>query len=260
MTTQQGTVAAGEPYDDLLDTLACQGTRLDPAVWDDLVDRLAAHDVTHLGGGSADAGRPSPYEGPSDVPVERLVRDLARAPEPRLRDALIALLLRHPENEATVRDVMRSLPLDDPSRVSLTARLLVAAALQREHHAAWVGALPDYRQIDVADLVAAYAFPMPEEEGGRALLGAAKGLVAGRRRWVDYVDGWEDVARHALRELVGVAAFDEIMLRVAAGEALKIGPDEYREKMSDFLDDARAQGLMGEPEGLDPDEDAKYDC
>jgi len=57
-----------------------------------------------------------------------------------------------------------------------------------------------------------------------------------------------------------MAALDEIMPRVAAGEALKIGPDEYREKMSDFLDDARAQGLMGEPEGLDPDEDAKYDC
>ena len=92
MTTQQENVAAGEPYDDLLDTLTCQGSRLDPAVWDDLVDRLAVHDVTHLGGGSTDAGRPSPYEGPSDVPVDRLVRDLARAPEPRLRDALIALL------------------------------------------------------------------------------------------------------------------------------------------------------------------------
>ncbi len=214
-TQQQRSVIEGDPYDDLSDTLVCQGIRLDPAVWDDLVDRLAAHDVTHLGGGSADAGRPSPYCGPADVPVERLVYDVARAPEPRLRDALIALLLRHPEDASAVRAVLGALPPDDPTRMSLTARLLVAAALQREHHAAWVEALPNYRQIDVADLVAAYAFPMPEEEGGRALLGAAKGLVAGRRRWVDYVDGWEDVARHALRELVGVAAFERVMADAA---------------------------------------------
>ncbi len=67
-------------YDDFLDTLACQGLRLDPAVWDDLVDRLAAYDVTHLGGGSGDAGRASPYVAPYSVDLMQLVRDLGRAP------------------------------------------------------------------------------------------------------------------------------------------------------------------------------------
>lgn len=64
---QGGTGGQMAPYDDLLDTLACQGRQLDGAVWDDLVDRLAAHDVMHLAGGSADAGRPSPYRMPADV-------------------------------------------------------------------------------------------------------------------------------------------------------------------------------------------------
>ncbi len=213
MTTQQGTVAAGELYDDLSDTLACQGIRLDPFVWDDLVDRLAAHDVTHLGGGSADAGRPSPYEGPSDVPVERLVRDLARAPEPRLRDALIALLLRHPENETTVRDVMQSLPLDDPSRASLTARLFAAVALQHRYGTTFAKELPGYSLIDIDDLVTAYGMPAPKDEDGRALLFGARGLVAGRHPWVDYIDAWEDVARHTVRELVGVGSYTRVVAR-----------------------------------------------
>ncbi len=58
-TMEVNTVRGGAlpPYDDLMDTLACQGPQLDPAIWDDLVDRLAVYDVTHLGGGSADYGR-----------------------------------------------------------------------------------------------------------------------------------------------------------------------------------------------------------
>ena len=200
------------PYDDLMDTLACQGRRLDPAVWDDLVDRLAVHDVTHLGGGSADYGRPSPYRGPADTDLRLLILDVARAPEPRLRDALIALLLRHPEDAAAVREVMDVLPPDSPARMSLLARLLAAAALQREHATTWARARPGAAAIDVGDLVAAYDLPSPEEEDGRALLAAAQRLVRGRLRTVDYVDGGEDVARHALRELLGVTAFEEVMV------------------------------------------------
>ncbi len=57
-----------------------------------------------------------------------------------------------------------------------------------------------------------YDLPSPEEEDGRALLAAAQRLVRGCLRTVDYVDGWEDVARHALRELLGVAAFEQVMV------------------------------------------------
>ncbi len=206
------------PYDDYLDMLACQGYRLDPAVWDDLVDRLAVHDVTHLGGGSADYGRVSPYRGPADVDPRLLILDVAQAPAARLRDALIALLLRHPEDAAAVREVMDVLPLESPARMSLLARLLAAAALQREHGAAFASHLPGYPPIDVADLIAAYDLPSPEEEEGRLLLAAAQRLVRGRLKTVDYVDGWEDVARHALREALGVAAFERIVEGVGDGD------------------------------------------
>ncbi len=40
------------------------------------------------------------------------------------------------------------------------------------------------------------------------------------------------------------AAYDEILPRVAAGQALKIGPDEYRQKMDAFLVAAQVRGLI----------------
>jgi len=46
-------------------------------------------------------------------------------------------------------------------------------------------------------------------------------------------------------------AFAEILPRVAAGQALKIGPDEYRLKMENFLEDARAQELTAAPDATD---------
>ncbi len=198
---------ASATYDDLADVLINQAAGLDPAVWDDLVDRLAAYDVTYLGGGRAGAGGPPQYRGPADVDLARLIRELARAPEPRLRDALIALLLRHPDAAPTVRAALVATATDDPARASLTARLLVAAALQRRHRWALRQQLPGYRLIDVTDLVGRLDLPAPETEDGRALLWAAQGLVAGRHPWVDYVDGWEDVARHVLRELAGGGSY-----------------------------------------------------
>ncbi len=208
---ERADVVTLDAYDDLLDTLACQGTRLDPDVWDDLVDRLAAHNVTHLAGGSADAGKPSPYHGPLDADLERLIRDLSRAPEPRLRDALIALLLRHPEYAAIVRAVLIPLGADDPARHALTARLLAAAALQHRHRADLSRMLPAYQPINVTNLVAPLGLPTPEEGNGRPLLDAAQRLIANRLRTVDYVDGWEDVARHTLRELAGVGSYTRVV-------------------------------------------------
>lgn len=220
MKTEQDRRADTAPldaYDDLLDTLACQGAQLDPGVWDDLVDRLATHDVTHLAGGSADAGRLSPYHGPADVDLERLIRDLSRAPEPRLRDALIALLLRHPEDAATVRAVLRSLGPHDPARHALTARLLAAAALQHRHRADLMRMLPAYQPINVTDLVTPLGLPTPGEGDGLALLDAAQRLIAHRLPTVDYVDGWEDVARHTLRELAGVGSYTRVVTNGTRG-------------------------------------------
>lgn len=46
-------------------------------------------------------------------------------------------------------------------------------------------------------------------------------------------------------------AFAEILPRVEAGQALKIGPDEYRQKMAYFLETARAQGPPAAPDAAD---------
>jgi len=81
-----------------------------------------------------------------------------------------------------------------------------------------------------------------------------------RSRQQDIIDVLALIRAGQLRIDALMAAFDEILPRVEAGQALRISADDYRQKMAGFLDDARAQGLMGEPEGLDPDEDAKYDC
>ena len=67
------------PYDDFADMLARRPRGGDPEGWDDLVDRLAAWDVTHLAGGSAGAGLPPPYRGPADVDLPALLADLARS-------------------------------------------------------------------------------------------------------------------------------------------------------------------------------------
>lgn len=199
-------------YDDLADVLACGGGRhFDQAAWDDVVDRLAVYDVTHLAGGSSAYGWVAAGRGPVGDDLDRLIRELARASEPRLRDALIALLLRHPEDAPALRRVMETLPAEHPARASLLARLLAAAALQREHYAAWARALPGRPLIDVADLVASEGLPAPEVDDGRALLRGAQGLVSGQHPWVDYVDGWEDVARHALRELEGGGSYTRVV-------------------------------------------------
>ncbi len=160
----------------------------------DVVDRLVAYDVTYLTGGSADASAVSLYSGPDDVDPVGLVRDLAQAPNARLRDALIALLLRHPEFSAMVRTVFASMQTDDPARRPLLARLLAAAALQRMGD----GAL-SWTRIDVSDLVSALDLPAPDVGEGDALLKGAAGLLTGPYP-IDWIDGWMDVLRHTLAE------------------------------------------------------------
>ncbi|MGI8826315.1 MAG: hypothetical protein ACR2JC_11840 [Chloroflexota bacterium] len=47
------------------------------------------------------------------APLVGLVLDLAHSDHARLRDALIALLLRHPEDAGEVEEAARSLPDDE---------------------------------------------------------------------------------------------------------------------------------------------------
>jgi len=176
------------------------GTDLKDSQLRALVDRLAVFDVTYLTGGSADADEVSPYHAPKDVNIDALVLDLTRASSPRLRDALIALLLRHPEVAPAVRRVHAAMASDDSARRMLLSRLLAAAALQYKAGAA----LPAQPRIAVGDLVRRLHLPSLEERGGQALLEAAARLLAGPYP-IDWVNAWEDVLAHILWEVHGAA-------------------------------------------------------
>src|SRR5690349_1360 len=99
-------------------------------LWDDLVDRLAAHDIHYLTGGSAWDGNASRYRIPADAEIHALIRDLAHAPHARMRNALVALLFRHPEYAQAAREVTKTLDHGDAAHLLIKASVLVAAALR----------------------------------------------------------------------------------------------------------------------------------
>jgi hypothetical protein len=170
------------------------------ATWDDLVDQLDAYGVSYLAGGSLDVrGNSTQLRQKARAP-DQLIRDLALTGEPRLGDALIALLLRRPELARSVRVVIAELPLDEPRRNALVARLIAAAALQQ----IWSFVLPLYlpaqERIPIADLVAEFALSGPEGNDGEALLERAAQLLNGPFPY-DWVGAWEDAAEQLLTQL-----------------------------------------------------------
>jgi hypothetical protein len=174
-----------------------QGTS-EAAAYDDFVDRLAAYDVTYLTGGNADSKALATTQTTGDVGT--LTLDLIRAPEPRLRESVIALLLRHPELAPSARVAIDSLAHDDPSRSALQARLLVAAALQHIWRFVLPLYLPGQPRIDVDDLTRQLGLSLADYEGRDALLQAVPRLMASPHI-VDWPGTWEDVADQILTSL-----------------------------------------------------------
>lgn len=166
----------------------------------DLVDRLAVYNVTYLTGGSVDYGSVSPYRGRQDVSIHTLIRDLTRVANARLNDALIALLLRHPEYAPAVCTVFARMSPGDHARRLLIARLLASAALQQQGGAALTLDGIEPQPMDVAELTACLGLPSAHEDGGEALLQATAELLSGPVP-VDWIDGWKDVLQHVLREV-----------------------------------------------------------
>lgn len=174
---------------------------IDPR-WDDLVDRLQIHDVCYLTGGSAWDGRQSPYCKPADAAIDALVLDLARAPQARLRHALVALLFRHPEHASAALAVAQRLPAQDRARLLLRVSVLVAAALRRMWRFVLGIYLPGQPAIDAAELAHAIGVPSPDEDYGRPCLAALADLLReGQPFPFAYERAWRDVAGHVLAEL-----------------------------------------------------------
>lgn len=161
--------------------------------WDDLVGRLATHDIHYL---MSDQDG-SPVSEPS--PLGRLILDLASAREGRLRDALIALLLRHPRDAALAAS---NLTGDEPAHRLVRVSLVVAAALQREWGFSLSVYIPDQLPIEADHLAAELGLPSPREDFGRPCLTAAAQLLRyGAAFPFNYEVGWEDAARRLLAQL-----------------------------------------------------------
>lgn len=75
--------------------------------------------------------RQSAYQARQVRPPERLLADLVRQPHARVRAAVIAVLLAHPEYARAVPAALQHLAA--PERLILQSSYLAAALLQREH-------------------------------------------------------------------------------------------------------------------------------
>lgn len=171
--------------------------------WRDIVDRLAAHGVRYLMGGSNWEGEASPYSSPDDAPLAPLLLDLAHAPEARLQNALVALLLRHPECASTAEAVARGLSPDDPARELLLISILLATALQSEWSFALGLYLANQSQIEADHLAADLDLPFPGTDFGRPCLIAVADLLRARAPFpFNYEADWEDAARRLRAQLI----------------------------------------------------------
>lgn len=162
----------------------------------DLIDRLASHDIRYLQGGSEENSW-------SVAPLAPLLVDLAQAPDSRLRSSLIALLLRHPEHAPVAAAVARDLPVDDPTGRLLMLSVVVAAALQNE----WSFTVDLYvsgeRRIQADHLAAELGLPSPRQDFGRACLAAAAQLLRRDHVFpVNYEADWENAAHRLISQLI----------------------------------------------------------
>ena len=172
------------------------------ARWDDLVDRLAVYDVSYLTGGSVWDSRTPPYHTPGDVSIVALVTDLAQAPQGRLRNALVALLFRHPELVRSAYAAADQLAHDERARLLIRASILAAAALRTLWRFVLDIYLPDQPEINAEHIARALGVPSPREEYGRACLSAlADVLREGQPFPFAYEREWHDVAGHVLESL-----------------------------------------------------------
>lgn len=165
----------------------------------DLISRLASHDIRYFAGDEGLVERPAA--------LKPLFVDLALASNARLRAALVALLLRHPEYAPSAAKVARGLPHGDVARRRLLLSIVVAAALQSEWSFSLDIYLPVGRRIDAEGEALELGLPSPAEDYGRGCLAEASRLEGEDDIFpVNYVADWENAARRLLVQLAREAS------------------------------------------------------
>ncbi len=163
---------------------------------DNLIIHLAGHDIRYFDG--EDCATESPV-----APVGPLLVGLARARSSRLRTAIVALLLRHPEYAPTAETVARDLPVDDPARRLLLLSIVIAGALQSEWAFTLDLYLPDQRRIQAEHLANELGATSPRQDYGRPCLAAASRIQGNDDSFpVNYQADWENAAHRLRAQLV----------------------------------------------------------
>ncbi len=173
-------------------------TMADPAgsPENDLIDRLMSHDICYFNGDCPEPDRPA-------APLAPLLKDLAQTSNSRLRSALIALLLRHPEYAPIPETVARNLPPGDLTSRLLLLSALIAAALQSEWSFSLDLYLPHQKSIEADHLAVEFGLPLPREDYGRACLREAAQLLRKDCVFpVNHEADWENAVHRLLAQLV----------------------------------------------------------
>jgi hypothetical protein len=148
------------------------------AEWDELTAALNRYGVLHVRPGAAPAGEPP--TGPE------LIRRLQLAEAVRLQEALVPLLLTHPDLDGAARRAIRELPAPVARRARM--RYVAACALQRMWRTRIEEALGSQRLVDPAYLDE-LGLPSLDGDFGRATLLALSNLEEaelGHDAWAGY--------------------------------------------------------------------------
>ncbi len=140
------------------------------------------------------------------IPPVQLLQRLARAPEPRVRDATIALLLLHPELAEIISVALAA--ADQETREQLSTLILAALYLQRiwlTQLALALGHPPQFPESPFAALWEARQLPPPALDYGEPGLRALE-AVEQRRRGVGYRlrGDWQNQVHHLILQQWGV--------------------------------------------------------
>ncbi len=161
-----------------------------------LIDRLMSHDICYFDGGCREPDQRA-------APLAPLLRDLAQTSNSRLRSALIALLLRHPEYAPSAEMVARDCPTGDPTTRLLLLSTLIAAALQSEWSFTLDLYLPHQKRIEADHLAVEFGLPLPREDYGRSCLRDAAQLLRQDCVFpVNHEADWENAVHRLLVQLV----------------------------------------------------------
>lgn len=168
--------------------------------WHRLVDDLRQYGVRFLSGGFQ-AGEAAPADGLSPaVAPEELIARISRSDEPRLRRALVAVLLLHPEIAPAVRRVARRLTPNERERLIHT--YVAAVYLQQNWRTRLHRYLGEQAQLPPF-WIDELRLPAPKERFGRAGLAA---LAEREHRWNRRADPYLRVSQQLFGQLLAERA------------------------------------------------------